>query len=197
MLVTLALCASITVSAAAPTDPPKPSPPSDGASEAESADPYRLELSFGNSLLFLDQPLFSTAGGDAARATIPIASVVMIAEGLLTDRLSLFFFLSMPLDTKKTLAAGVIEEEPVANALALGLGYVPARFKLFRHAQVELQLGALFGRTFASHLGDRFFPMLAGRIRFVSRQGFTLYIGEAFAFGEDTLALLYGIGNRF
>lgn len=158
---------------------------------------HRLEISFGNSQLFLDQPLFSSDGDPSQSATIPISSVVMIAEALLTERLSLTLFFSLPLGTKKTLEAGEITEEPVASALALGVGYVPAQFRLFRHSVVQLQLGAFAGRTFTSHLGDRFFPMLAARIRFVSRQGFALYIGQAFAFGEDTLALIYGIGNRF
>ncbi|MEK7705785.1 MAG: hypothetical protein AAB426_12565 [Myxococcota bacterium] len=180
---------------------PSAAPASDAVSatdtERANDDGARLEISFGNSQLFLDQPLFSGSAAAQQRATLPITSVVMIAEGLVTKRLSVALFFSLPLDTKKTLEAGNIVEEPVASSLALGVGYVPAEFKLFRHSVVQLQVAAFAGRTFTSHLGDRFFPMIAGRIRFVSRQGFALYLGQAFAFHEDALALIYGIGNRF
>jgi hypothetical protein len=69
--------------------------------------------------------------------------------------------------------------------------------EVFAASRLELQLAARAGVTIGSSSGDVVVPLAAGRLHFANQAGFALYLGAAFAFRRDTVALLYGIGHRF
>lgn len=173
-----------------------------GAEPAKSAeqggpdDERVLEVSFGNSQLFLDQPILRD-NTYTHEAVVPVSSLIGLFEYLATPRLSAVLLVSIPLDTKKVLKDGQVHEETVAGAVGVGVGWCAARFDIFKSSRMELQLGLLGGTTVGSAGGDRLFPLVASRLRFVSREGFAVYLGGAFAFSEETLALIYGVGYQF
>jgi hypothetical protein len=161
-------------------------------------EPQVLEVTFGSAQLFEDQA-FTSAGGLVQEQVIPVTSALLMVEWLLRERLSVLSLFNLPLTTQKKLVDGQVQEEFVAPSIALGARFSALRLQVFAASHLELQLAALAGITIGSTSasGDTVFPLAAGRIHFSNQNGFALYLGTAFAFRKDTLAVLYGIGHRF
>jgi hypothetical protein len=104
--------------------------------------------------------------------------------------------LNLPLGSARTvLVDGTIKDEYAPASTLLGLVGTVARWDIRRNSRLEIQLGALAGRVLVSD--GRYFPLTVARVHILQNQGFGLYIGTAFAFRVDTLALIYGAGHRF
>jgi len=155
----------------------------------------RLEVTFGSAQLFNHQSVLTA--GRIEEQIVPVTSALFMIEWLVHDRLSVLSLFNLPLTTQKTVVDGMIQEEFVAPSVALGLRVSALRFDVFAGSTLELQLAALGGVTVGSSSGDQVFPLAAGRFHFASSGGFALYLGGAFAFQRDTVAILYGIGHRF
>lgn len=155
-----------------------------------------LEITFGSSQLFDHQSLL-TNSGRVERRVIPISSALLMIEWLFHERFSVLSLFNLPLTTAKVVANGESREEFVAPSLALGVRASLLRIQVFKASHLELQAAALGGLTLGSTSGDVVFPLAAGRIHFSNPRGFALYLGSAFAFRKDTVAVLYGIGYRF
>lgn len=178
----------------APTLPSTPCVPASCRSPAPSAE-HRLEVTFGSAQLFNHQSILTA--GRIEEQIVPVTSALFMVEWLLHDRLSVLTLFNLPLSTQKTVVDGMIQEEFVAPSVALGLRVSALRFDVFAGSRLEVQLAALGGVTVGSSSGDQVFPLAAGRLHFASSAGFALYLGGAFAFQRDTVAILYGIGHRF
>lgn len=155
-----------------------------------------LEVTFGSSQLFDPQTVVGS-GGRVVERTIPVTSALLMVEWLARDRLSVLSLFNLPLTTQKRFVDGEVSEDHVAASIAAGVRVSAIRLRVFAESHLELQLAALAGTTIGSTGEDRVFPLLAARIHFANRAGFALYLGGAFAFRKDTLAVLYGIGHRF
>jgi hypothetical protein len=163
--------------------------PKDGA-------PHWLEITFGSGQLFLGRSI-EAASGKVENKIVPVTAALLMAEWLFHRRFSAIGLFTLPLETQKTVENGQVREEYVAPSLALGVRGSLFSFAIFRESAMELQVALLAGRTFGSLEKDRFFPLAAGRLHFHTHAGFTLYLGNAFAFAKETHVLLYGIGYRF
>lgn len=186
--------APTSVTPAAQTLPATPCAPASCRPPAPSGE-QRLEVTFGSAQLFNHQSVLSA--GRIEEQIVPVTSALFMVEWLLHDRLSLLTLFNLPLTTQKTVVDGMIQEEFVAPSVALGLRVSALRFDVFAGSRLEVQLAALGGVTVGSTSGDQIFPLAAGRFHFASSGGFALYLGGAFAFQRDTVAILYGIGHRF
>jgi hypothetical protein len=166
------------------------------AAATAHADQHVLEVTFGSAQLFNRQSVV-TKSGRVEEQVIPVSSALLMVEWLFHRRLSLLSLFNLPLDTQKTVIDDQVREEFVAPSLSLGVRVSALSVEVFAASRLELQLAALAGVTIGSSSGDAVFPLAATRLHFANQQGFALYIGGAFAFRRDTVALLYGIGHRF
>jgi hypothetical protein len=175
---------------------PEPFPvPADTEEEA----PLRqLEFSFGSALLFADQPLIGREDGEDGQRMVAVSSVMMLGEYLFNPRLSLGSALIVPTTPRKRVVGGEIVEDHAPSSLSLGLAYKPVIAPILdERALFQLQLGLLVGRTIRSTRGNQSFPLLLLRPAISTPDGFSMYLGSAFAFQLDTLVLIYGVSQRF
>lgn len=187
LLFVLALsCANLARAQEARPEPPPAPPPR----------PHVLEVTFGASQLFNRQSII-TKNGVVEEQVIPVSAALLMVEWLFHLRLSLLGLFNLPLDTQKVVIDGEAREEFVAPSLGLGVRGSALSVEVFAASRLELQLAALAGVTIGSSSGDVIFPLAAGRLHFHNQSGFALYLGGAYAFRRDTVALLYGIGHRF
>src|SRR5690606_719619 len=128
---------------------------------------------------------------------IPVTAALLMAEWLAHPRISVLSLVALPLETQATVVDGEVRSEYVAPSAAIGARVSLFSFDVFRESAMELQLALMGGRTLGSVSGDRFFPLVAGRLHFHTGEGFTLYLGNGYAFAEGTHSVIYGIGHRF
>lgn len=159
-------------------------------------DDHVLELTFGNAQLFFTQSLL-TADGQVRDQIIPVSAALLMAEWLIIPRLSVIGLVALPLETQATVVDGEARQEFVAPSAAAGARLSLFSFDVFKESAVEMQLAAMVGRTLGSLGGDRFYPLVAARLHFHTSSGFTLYLGNGYAFAEGTHSVIYGIGHRF
>ncbi len=192
--VAILACSSLTIEAAAETATAHPNR-ENTPNQARLQD-HVLELTFGNAQLFFTQSML-TPSGEIQDKIIPVTAALIMAEWLAHPRVSALSLVALPLEPQATVVDGEVREEYVAPSIALGARFSAFSFDVFRESALELQIATLAGRTMGSLRGDRFYPLIAGRLHFHTGSGFTLYLGNAYAFAEGTHSLLYGIGHRF
>jgi hypothetical protein len=168
------------------------------AAQPKAAAPRRqvIEVTFGAAQLFNRQSIVEE-NGRLEEQVIPVSSALLMFEWLFHARFSALALFNLPLDTQKTVVDGESRDEFVAPSLSLGVRASALSIEVFAASRLELQLAALAGVSIGSSSGDVVFPLAAGRLHFANQAGFALYLGGAFAFRRDTVALLYGIGHRF
>jgi len=182
LLLTLALATEPT----APTDEP--------AETSSNPIAGQLEFSFGSSLLIREQALL---GQDIARM-VPVPSVLMVAEFLVRPRFSVAGVVNIPTATARELQDdGSIVEHHAAAAIAMGVAWAPVMLPISESAYFKPQAAAFGGVAIRSTRGQVWFPMVAAKLNIVTSDGFTMYVGSSFAFGQNTLAIIYGAGHRF
>ena len=173
------------------TNPEKPS----AAVQDSHANPeHVVEVSFGNSQLFagsIDEVVSGELG-----SYVPARSSLFILE-LLQSKWSWIFAMNIPWSGQPVLIDGNLIEKQIAPSMSLGLRWSPLRISLPTQTIVEGQVAALLGRSVGSSKGDIFFPLLGGRVHISRPNGFAMYIGTMFTLRRETLALIYGVGNKF
>lgn len=203
------LCALCTVQAAptGPSDdtpPPSEERPTDAprfGQQLPGADHVdRVELSFGSSLLFVEQALLSGAVLDPeiVERVVPVPSVLMLGEWIWSPRWSTGVMLNVPIGTITQIDdQGQITERHSAAAVAAGPAFAPLNRQVLYDATLRWQSAAMFGRTVNHQEGNRSFPLVTSRVMVLTPAGTSMYAGVAYAFQEETLALIYGVGTRF
>jgi hypothetical protein len=168
------------------------------AEEDESIAAPKIEISFGSSLLFIEQPLISQGFCLDNQRTVPIPSVLLLGEYFLRERLTLGVMLNIPTSPRRLLVDDELIEEHAAVTAALGLTHRPVQHLIWEdQAILVFQYGVLGGRSIRSSRGDQYFPLVFVRPSIGTPGGFSMYLGTAYAFRNDTLALLYGVGQQF
>ena len=159
----------------------------------------RLELSFGSGLLFVEQAFVSDGlPNQTQERVVPVPSWLLLGEYMWSPRWSSAVMLNVPLSTVQRIDQdGEIFEEHSAAAVGVGAAFSPFNLQVLSHATFRPQLALLGGRTLNDLEKNVFFPMVVSRMVLVSPSGTSLYGGVAYAFREETLAVIYGIGHRF
>lgn len=183
-----------------PAASPVSAPPNrQGAGAAQprgEEEPHFLEFTFGSAQIFYRQSIL-TETDEIGDEVIPVSAALLMGEWMLHPSVSVVGLVSLPLEAQTTVSDGQLRQEFVAPSFSLGARVTFLSVPMTRRSVLELQLAAAAGRTVGSPTGDRFFPLVASRVHFHTHEGFTLYLGGATAFGENTTAAIYGIGYRF
>lgn len=153
-----------------------------------------IEVSFGNSQLFSGS-LNEAVTGELG-SYVPARSSLFLIE-ILRVRWSGICAINIPLSGQPTLSDGVLTEMPIAPSMSLGFRWSAVVVPLGKRAVVEAQVAAMAGRSVGSTQGDIFFPLFGGRLHVSRPNGFTMYLGSMFTLKRETLALIYGVGNKF
>ena len=158
---------------------------------------YRLEFSFGSSLFFVEQPLWDRQLQDNNIQVMPVSSVLILGEYLFNPRWSFGTMLNIPTTTKRYLVDDVVVEEYSASSVGAGVTYKPiVRSILNDQVSFRLQTGLLVGYGINSS-DYRFFPIAVVRPSLATPKGFSMYLGSAFSFQVETIALIYGVSQLF
>ncbi len=169
-------------------------PATDPAEDSSYRVAGRLEFSFGSSLLIREQALM---GQDITRM-VPVPSVLMLGEFLARPRLSVAGVVNIPTGTARELQDdGSVVEHHAAAAFALGAAWAPLVVQVSDDVTFKSQVAAFGGVALRSTRGQLWFPMVAAKLNLTTADGFTMYVGSSYAFGQNTLAIIYGAGHRF
>jgi hypothetical protein len=159
---------------------------------------WKLELSFGSALLFAEQPLLGLDYDETEQRMVAVTSVMMLGEYLFTERFAFGTALTVPTTPRRRVVDSEVVEDHAASALSIGLTYKPVVLPILEERSVfQLELGLLGGRTIRRAEGNQYFPLLLVRPAITTPDGLSMYLGSAFAFQLDTLALIYGMSQRF
>jgi hypothetical protein len=157
-----------------------------------------VEISFGSSLLFVEQPLQLPDDCVESDHYLPVPSVLILGEYFLGPRFTLGSFLNIPTSSRRRLVDGEIIDEPTSTVVALGVTHRPVEVPILDdEAAFGLQYGILAGRQLTPSREHEVFPMVFTRPSISTPEGFSMYLGVAYAFRNETLAVLYGVGQRF
>jgi hypothetical protein len=157
-----------------------------------------VEISFGSSLLFVEQPLQLRDECVESDHYLPVPSVLILGEYFLGARFTLGSLLNIPTSSRRRLVDGEIIDEPTSTVVALGITHRPVDVPILNdEAAFGLQYGVLAGRQLTPAREHQAFPMVFTRPSISTPEGFSMYLGVAYAFRNETLAVLYGVGQRF
>ena len=158
---------------------------------------YKLEFSFGSSLLFTEQPLWNQIQQQNENQVMPISSVLILGEYIFHNRWSWGNMLNIPTSTKRFVVDGSIVEEYSSPSIGTGITYKPIIKKILDdRASFRLQVGALMG--YAINNPDyTFFPIGVIRPSLSTPKGFSMYVGTAFSAHVESFALVYGVSQLF
>jgi hypothetical protein len=160
---------------------------------------YYFELSFGNSILFMDQGYQDNSSGEVKHNTLPVSSYLFTAEWRATERFSVAAAWNLPFTTVKRIKGTSVTEKYVAPSYGGGLTFSVYTFKVSDITAIEPEIGILLFRTYksVSKDGDFFFPIGFFKLNIARDSGMNIYIGVTQAPAKNTTALVYGIGQRF
>ena len=158
-------------------------------------DVHKLEISFGQSLLYLKTD--PSVNDDTRSRSLPMSSALFLGEWLLNRDFAYLSAITIPLTTQQTLVNGQLYHRKSSPTVSFGGRWSAFGFSASEETRCELQVAAMLGRTFNTDLSGRFFPTVGSRIIFLKNDGFSLYAGTTWSFTLETLALIYGVGHRF
>lgn len=128
---------------------------------------------------------------------VPVSTVLLLLEYIITPSWRTRFFYDLALTTDKRIIAGEVEERVIPSSLGFGLTWVPWRFSFLKSSQVEFQ-GTIYAGMILEEPVE-FFPWASGRIHLMqdSNTGVGIYLGAMFAFVRNTAGPFYGVSYRF
>ena len=173
----------------------KPKRPPDKKRLTDEEPAKRVEISFGNSQLFATGLRQALSGG--LDSYIPTRAALFLLEGLVHKQLSIVTALNMPFNGEVQIVDGELISRMPSPIFCIGGRWSPVQYKLDTRAVVEGQVAALLGRSIGNPSGDIFFPTIGTRMHISRADGFGMYMGLLFSFRRESLALIYGVGNRF
>lgn len=190
---------SLALAQGASKPPPDPVAAQESEEEKAALALRRLEVSFGSSLLFVEQAFIKQGfPNQLEERVVPVTSRLLLVEWMWTDRWSSAGMLNVPTTTVRQIDQnGDLFERHSAAAAGLGVAFTPVNVDILTDATFRPQLALMGGRTLNDQDKNVFFPLTVARLMLVSPSGTSLYGGIAYAFQEETLALIYGLGHRF
>lgn len=163
------------------------------AEEAPAAEPRRVprfEISLGDSTLFKPAAAFEDVG-----SVIPTSSFLFMGEYFFTYAWRAIAVVNLPISTEQVLVNGDLVLTKASPTFALGVNFSPWGVDFAEVRRFEIHIAAMGGMQINAN--PDFFPLLAARLYLLHGEDIGLYVGSAFAFRLDTLALIWGLGYRF
>jgi hypothetical protein len=154
-----------------------------------------VEVSFGSSLLYLEQDIIDD--GIVGSERIPVTSVLFLVEWLLTESWSIPVAFNIPTEPFRKFKDGALIVEHVASTVGVGLSWTPFIFNPFQSAQLNLQTNAMLFADINPDDSRALYVSPSSRIHIETPSGFTLYFGGSYIPNRTIFALMYGVGHRF
>jgi hypothetical protein len=159
----------------------------------------KYEFSFGTAQLFVDD-LKRKEYQDKDKIVLPTTSALFIGEYFINKKWGLISAFNLPLATQKFLIKDSVNgdeliEEVASSSLILGSWYSIADFALNVNSLVQVEPGILLSTIFDSEI--IYTPSATTRLKLVTQNGFSMYIGALASYGLKGYVLFYGVGHQF
>lgn len=160
-----------------------------------------FELSFGSTMLFISNSDIQKIQ-DAAKLTIPTNTMLFFAEFRPQKKTRIPVFLNIPTESKQFIVTDTAGKQTLVNekaSITLGTGfqYRPFHITLYGDTKLEFEAGPLISAGFDSNKKLFIAPLVAGRLMVKKGSDFVMYFGGSYAFGVNSIGILYGTGTIF
>lgn len=160
-----------------------------------------FELSFGSTMLFISNSDIQKIQ-DAAKLTIPTNTMLFFAEFRPQMKTRIPVFLNIPTESKQFIVTDSAGKQSLVNekaSITLGTGfqYRPFQVTLYGDTKLEFEAGPLVSAGFDSNKKLFIAPLIAGRLMVKKGNDFVMYFGGSYAFGVNSIGILYGTGTIF
>lgn len=166
------------------------------STKVDSTKSKLLELSFGQSLLFISDSKVNDIHAEEA-VVIPTSNILFFAEFRPLKKFRLPIYANIPTESKQFIVDSVLVNEKANPDFGLGFQYLISNINIDSKTQVQFEAGALANFIFPKNSKTRLSPVLAGRVRFIKQKDFVMYIGPTYAIGIQTWGLIFGTGYIF
>jgi hypothetical protein len=111
-------------------------------------------------------------------------------------------FLNIPTESKQFIVTDSAGKQSLVNekaSITLGTGfqYRPFQVTLYGDTKLEFEAGPLVSAGFDSNKKLFIAPLIAGRLMVKKGNDFVMYFGGSYAFGVNSIGILYGTGTIF
>ena len=160
-----------------------------------------FELSFGSTMLFISNSDIQKIQ-NAAKLTIPTSTMLFFAEFRPQKKTRIPVFLNIPTESKQFIVTDSSGKQTLVNekaSITLGTGfqYRPFQVTLYGDTKLEFEAGPLVSAGFDSNKKLFIAPLVAGRLMVKKGSDFVMYFGGSYAFGVNSIGILYGTGTIF
>jgi hypothetical protein len=160
-----------------------------------------FELSFGSSMLFISNTDIENIRSKA-KLTIPTSTMLFFAEFRPQMKTRIPVFLNIPTESKQFIVTDSSGKQSLVNekaSITLGTGfqYRPFQVTLYGDTKLEFEAGPLVSAGFDSNKKLFIAPLIAGRLMVKKGSDFVMYFGGSYAFGVNSIGILYGTGTIF
>jgi hypothetical protein len=160
-----------------------------------------FELSFGSTMMFISNSDIEKIK-DAAKLTIPTSTMLFFAEFRPQSKWRIPVFLNIPTESKQFIVTDSNGKQSLVNekaSITLGTGfqYKPFEWTLYGDTKLEFEAGPLISSGMDNNKKLFFAPVLAGRLMVKKGSDFIMYFGGSYAFGVNSIGILYGTGTVF
>ncbi len=160
-----------------------------------------FELSFGSTMLFISNSDIQQIK-DAAKLTIPTNTMLFFAEFRPQKKTRIPVFLNIPTESKQFIVTDSFGKQSLVNekaSITLGTGfqYRPFQVTLYGDTKLEFEMGPLVSAGFDNDKKLFIAPLVAGRLMVKKGSDFVMYFGGSYAFGVNSIGILYGTGTIF
>ncbi len=159
-----------------------------------------FELSFGSTMLFISNSDIQQIK-DAAKLTIPTNTMLFFAEFRPQMKTRIPVFLNIPTESKQFIVTDSgkqsLVNEKASITLGTGFQYRPFQVTLYGDTKLEFEMGPLVSAGFDNDKKLFIAPLVAGRLMVKKGSDFVMYFGGSYAFGVNSIGILYGTGTIF
>lgn len=164
--------------------------------QAESYPPVEennWEVSFGTTQMFI-------GWYEKGSSPVPTASATIIFSRKIFKDFALWSVLNLPLaPNKRVTEEGLLVETQTPPTLMLGASYEVFKYEISETKSLGIDAGLSVGRSLT--LDGDLFPVGAFRLKFLTSQDNTMYVGATTspynAEGDVVWGIIYGAGTRF
>lgn len=155
-----------------------------------------IEVSFGQNLLFISNSQLVNLKQTHA-VVVPTSSILLFAQLRTMKKIRIPLFFNIATEAKQFIVNGQIVNERSTPTFGTGASFKAVGLKMNKSTTIELELSLLSSFLVNKNLALKVAPVLAGRIRILKGNDFTMYLGTSYSLGINAFGLFYGTGTLF
>lgn len=156
----------------------------------------RLELSFGNSQIFVSDSQ-TVRIRNSNNIVLATHAMLFFAEFRPTKKIRFPIFFNLPTESKQFLVNGVLVYERASPTLGFGVQYNCVHLNMNDRSAFEFDAGPNISFLLEKSGTIRYAPIFAGRIRLLRDKNLVMYMGSSYSLGLNAFGLFYGTGFFF